>query len=120
MLIIGVMPMPPATSTAHDRIGVNEEVTGRGLHAQDVADPHVIMEVGGRQAGCELRMVGRRGHAFDGHPVVRRCGTIRQGVAARDRARSRGHVRTVRRDIQGEGQELSRLECRQRLAIGRL
>ena len=104
----------------HVRIGVDEEVAGRGLHAQDVADPHMIMEVAGRQAGCDLRMIGRRGHALDGHTVVRRFGAIRQEVAPRDRARDRGHVRGVRSDIQGEGQELAWLECRQRRAIDRL
>ena len=44
MLIIGVMPMPPAMSTAGTAgIGVDEEVTRGRLHPEDVAlvDPVV-------------------------------------------------------------------------------
>ena len=44
----------------HARIGVDEEVSGRRLHAQDVADLHMIVEVAGRQAGRELGVIGGR------------------------------------------------------------
>ncbi len=102
------------------RFGIDEEMAGRGLHAQDVTDPHMIMEVAGRQARREFRMIRRRAHAFDRHPVVRGIGSIRQGVAARDRARACRPVQSARRDLQGEGQELARLECRQGQAVHRL
>ena len=62
MLIIGVMPMPPAISTAGTLgIGVDEEVAGGRLHPQHVADLDAIVEVVGRHARRQLGLIGRRG-----------------------------------------------------------
>jgi hypothetical protein len=108
---------PADQHCGHVRVGVDEEVPGWGLGAQDVTDLHVIVEVVRRQAGCVPGVIGWRRHALDRHPVVRRVGPIRKRVAARDRTRGPRPVCAARRDLQGKGEELPRLERWQRLAI---
>ncbi len=92
-------------------------MTRRCLHAQAVADLNMVVEVVRRQAGFELGMVGGGRDTFDRHSVVRRIGSVRQGVAAGDRPRACRLMRIARRNIQRKGQELARLERSQRLAV---
>ncbi len=118
MLIIGVMPMPPPISTAGTFGSGSMKKWPAGAFTRRMSPTCTwSWKWLDDRPGVELGMIGRRRHALDRHPVVRGVGPVRQGVAAGDRARGRCAVRAARRDIQCEGEELARLERRQRLAV---
>jgi hypothetical protein len=104
----------------HVRIRVDEEVYGRRLYAQRVADLDAVVQVARREAWLEPGMIGRRSHPPDRHPGGRWVGTIGQRFAARDRAPACSPVGSGAGHVEREGRELAWLERGQGSAVHRL